>query len=321
MISIIIPVYNVENYIVECLDSVAYQTYKDFEVLLIDDGSTDRSSIICDEYSKKDNRFKVFHKENEGLSSARNYGLERVSGEYIFFVDSDDVVRQDALEILLSVLESNELEAAFSPLEQFFDGSTYDCVSTNSRDYIALDSESCLKKMLMSDGIGHEAPGKLYKASLWKNVRFPVGKLYEDFLTTYYIVENVKKLAILKKSIYLYRQRKNSIMHVPIREKELELLCTVKKVTQDIKKGHPCLSIACRRMCSINYLKLLQKILYEDEKLYKEEQDYIVTKNRQDAKILLTSREVRFVDKVKITSLLIGKPVFKFVYRFSRGMQ
>ena len=321
MISIIIPVYNVENYLIECLDSVAKQTYTDFEAILVDDGSTDNSGAICDEYAQCDSRFKVFHKANNGLSSARNYGLDRVKGDYLVFVDSDDILSYNALEMCLNTLTENNLDAVFSPLKQFSDNIPYVCSTVENNSYQILDTEACIKKMLMSDGIGHEAPAKLYKAYLWKDRRFPIGKLYEDLLTTYYLVEVINKIAIMDNPIYFYRQRPASIMHSAVGKREIELLYTAEKVTKDIENCHPKLHIHCRRLDSINYLKLLQRILFQDPNIYQKEQSYIIKKNKKDAKCLLLSREVRFVDKVKIMSLLVGKPLFKLVYQFGRGMQ
>ena len=321
MISIIIPVYNVENYLKECLDSVAKQTYTDFEAILVDDGSTDNSGAICDEYAQCDSRFKVFHKANNGLSSARNYGLDRTKGDYLVFVDSDDVLSYNALEMCLNTLMENNLDAVFSPLKQFWDKTPYDCSPIENASYQILDTEACIKRMLMSDGIGHEAQAKLYKAYLWKDRRFPIGKLYEDLLTTYYLVEKINRIAILETPVYLYRQRQASIMHSAVGEREIELLYTAEKVTTDIESCHPKLHIACRRLDSINYLKLLQRILFQDPNIYKKEQNYIIQKNKIDAKCLLSSKEVRFVDKVKIVSLLVGKPLFILAYKFGRGMQ
>ena len=321
MISIIIPVYNVENYLKECLDSVANQTYSDFEAILVDDGSTDSSGAICDEYAHCDSRFKVFHKVNNGPSSARNYGLDRAKGDYFVFVDSDDVLSYNALEVCLKVLTDNNLDAVFSPLKQFRDKTSYDCSSIDNLNYKIVDNETCIERMLMSNGIGHEPQAKLYKSYLWKDMRFPIGKIYEDLLTTYYVVDRIKKVAILENPIYLYRQRQNSIMHSAVRERELELLYTSEKVTSDILSSHPNLKIACRRLDSINYLKLLQRILFQDSNMYEKEQKYIIQKNKKDAKLLLPSKQVRFVDKVKIISLLAGKPFFKLVYRIGRGMQ
>lgn len=321
MISIIIPVYNVENYLKECLDSVANQTYTDFEAILVDDGSTDNSVAICDKYAQCDSRFKVFHKANNGLSSARNYGLDRAKGDYLVFIDSDDVLSFNALEVCLKTLIDNNLDAVFSPLKQFWDKTPYDCSSIENTSYQILDTETCIKRMLLSDRIGHEAVAKIYKAYLWKDMRFPIGKLYEDLLTTYYVVEKINKIAILDTPIYLYRQRQDSIMHSAVRERELELLYSSEKVTSDIVRSYPNLQVACRRLDSINYLKLLQRILFQDPNIYKKEQDYIIQKNKEDAKYLLPSKEVRPVDKVKIVSLLVGKPFFKLAYKLGRGMQ
>lgn len=321
MISIIIPVYNVENYLKECLDSVMNQTYDSFEAILIDDGSTDSSGTMCDECAKNDSRFKVFHTKNNGLSVARNFGLDKAEGDYLIFVDSDDVLSYNALEVCLNILTDNNLDVVISPLKQFLDKTVYDCSSVKNVGYTIVDNETCLKRMLMSDGIGHEAPAKLYKAYLWKDMRFPIGKLYEDYLTTYYVIDRIKKIAILENSVYLYRQRQNSIMHSVVREKELELLYTSEKVTRDIQNKYPNLRVACRRMDSINYLKLLQRILFENPNLYKKEQEHIVQKNKMDSKVLLPNKEVKFTDKVKIASLLAGKPLFKFAYKIGRGMQ
>ena len=120
LVSVILPVYNVEKYLIKCLDSVIRQTYQKLEIILVDDGSTDSSGKICDEYANKDGRIKVFHKKNGGLSDARNYGIERSTGEYLAFIDSDDYVDDDYIEFLMNLTESGKYKISLCSLHVVF---------------------------------------------------------------------------------------------------------------------------------------------------------------------------------------------------------
>ena len=209
MISIIIPVYKVEPYLRQCVESVLGQTYRDLEVLLIDDGSPDRCGEICDEYGAKDQRVRVFHTENRGLSAARNLGLSEAKGEYIGFVDSDDWIEPDMYEVLLRRLEETGADIGVCGL-WYENGST----STPSKipDVIYEGADSL--KALLDRKISNHAWNKLYRRTVFDFVSFPEGRNHEDIATMHRILNEAQIVAVIPDPEYHYRQRTDSITKI-----------------------------------------------------------------------------------------------------------
>lgn len=208
MISVIVPIYNVECYLRQCIDSILCQTYRDLEIVLIDDGSLDKSGEICDEYAKRDNRIIVFHTENHGLSAARNLGLNEAKGDYIGFVDSDDWIEPDMYERLFQSL--NETAADI-------------CNSGVKREYLksGIDGKNCSGlfygpdaiQILILEQIESGVWNKLYKKKCWDNIRFPEGHNYEDIATLYKVFLKINTICCNPKILYHYRMRESSIAH------------------------------------------------------------------------------------------------------------
>ena len=208
MISVVIPVYNVEKYLRQCLDSVINQTYSDLEILIVDDGSTDNSGIICDEY-KRDERVKVFHTENQGLSSARNYALDRLKGEYIAFLDSDDWLEQNALECMLTMAQNNSADVVVCEFYQEFVNKIIKPKGTFS-EFIA-EQEEILDAMIVEHKFSEDVWNKLYRARLFEGIRYPNGRVFEDKAITYRLLRKSKILVYKPIPLIHYRNRIKSI--------------------------------------------------------------------------------------------------------------
>ena len=211
LISVIVPVYNVEKYIKECLNSIIKQTYKKLQIILIDDGSTDNSGEICDSYQAKDDRINVIHKENGGLSDARNKGLEIAEGDYLAFVDSDDFIAEDYVEYLLRILEKYNADVSVCSKQNFNAGEVIK-KKEEEAEVIVYTGIAAMESLLYQKNIENSAWGKLYKASLFKDIFYPVGKLYEDLGTTYKVLYKAEKVIWSSEKKYFYRQRYDSIM-------------------------------------------------------------------------------------------------------------
>ena len=212
LISIIIPVYNVEEYLRECLESVLVQTYQNLEIILVDDGSTDNSGSICDEYKKKDSRVKVIHKKNGGLSDARNAGLDICSGEYIGFVDSDDWISKEMYEHLYReayTLKADMVVSGYYVVSQ--KGVTVVNKSGGNR-YIFEDYEKMMGYIINNVGC-MPVCFKLYRSTIFDNVRFKKGKNFEDVFIFPETVANCKRMVIVPGNYYYYRMRNDSITH------------------------------------------------------------------------------------------------------------
>lgn len=226
-ISVIVPVYNVEKFLNRCVDSILTQTFSGFELILVDDGSPDNCGKICDEYAKKDNRVHVIHKENGGLSDARNAGIdwafENSDSEWITLIDSDDWVSEKYLEILYNTAVSTNTNISCccykdSHGENVFEESDYKTsVYTSELFYVDLATYAITACM------------KLYKKELFRDIRFPVGKLNEDAFTTYKLIFNVDKVSFVDIALYAYYQSSNSIMRSPWNEKKLDALTAFKE--------------------------------------------------------------------------------------------
>lgn len=212
MISVIVPVYNVEPYLRECIDSILAQTYTDFELILVDDGSPDKCGEICDEYAAKDSRIRVIHQENGGLSAARNAGLDIAQGEYVTFVDSDDFVAPNYLAVLYQMIDKTGADV--STCDYTSDFSTR--YVTDEADYVVLaGTDACAQPYLYNGEIKINACGKIYSRYLWQNVRFPLGKIHEDQAVVPIVLYKAKKVAASRVQIYYYRIAEGSIMHKP----------------------------------------------------------------------------------------------------------
>lgn len=209
-LSIIVPVYNVEQYIAECIDSVLAQTYKDWELILVDDGSTDNSGNICDEYTRKDSRIKVIHKENEGLSSSRNTGLDNISGKFVTFVDSDDVIiGKDTLQKLIDNF-ANDLEL---DIVQYDVIHKWQSTEEHKRTYpfkTYYNKQDILEGYLC-ENIHVSCCDKIFRSEIFKDIRFPLGQISEDVAIIPQIVKNTNKLKTTDIGYYGYRYRENSI--------------------------------------------------------------------------------------------------------------
>ncbi len=210
-VSVIVPVYKVEDYLERCLDSLCAQNLKDVEFLLIDDGSPDRCGDICEEYAIKDSRFRVFHKENGGLSSARNYGIERAIGEYIMFVDSDDWVRSDFCHTAYSLAKNKNSDLVMFGFKE---------VSNDDENYNDkyIDIDEGYKTWdeaidLIIGQIGVYAWNKLYKRSLFDGVRYPEGRLFEDQPVTWKLLYKANNIFCSNEIMYFYFMRNTSIIH------------------------------------------------------------------------------------------------------------
>ena len=211
MISVIVPVYNVEQYLEKCVDSIIRQTYKQLEIILVDDGSTDSSGQICDLYKEKDNRIVVIHKKNGGLSDARNVGIDIASGELLAFVDSDDWIDDDMYEVLYQSLIKHDADIAECSYRNICIGHI-DEETANTGACVVADKLYAMENQLRWKDFRSIACNKIYKKYMFDNLHFPIGKLHEDEFTIYKTFYQAKKLVSIDLSKYNYvREREGSI--------------------------------------------------------------------------------------------------------------
>ncbi len=208
-ISIIIPIYKVEKFLDKCIQSVVKQTYENIEIILVDDGSPDNCPQLCDYWANKDCRIKVIHKENGGLSDARNVGLAIATGDYIAFVDSDDWILPNMYESMLHVIKQEEADICACNIISCY---TDRKVIWGCEEYVVGDSKKILDLLYSDTKYPVSTWNKLYRRECWREVRFPIDKICEDAFTTYKLVHNAKRIVQIPEAFYCYRIRPESIM-------------------------------------------------------------------------------------------------------------
>ena len=211
LISVIVPIYKVEDYLRKCVNSIINQTYKNLEIILVDDGSPDNCPKICDEYARQDSRIKVIHKENGGLSDARNAGMEIATGEYISFIDSDDYISDDFIETLYTTMKTENSDIVECDIVRFEDGTT-PVIEKENCEINSFSTEKGLSLLIAENKFHQHVWNKLYKSEFALKIPFAKGKLNEDEFWTYQIFGQAEKVTKINKSMYFYLQRSGSIM-------------------------------------------------------------------------------------------------------------
>lgn len=263
LISVIVPIYKVEQYLERCVDSILNQTFTDFELVLVDDGSPDNCGVICDEYAKKDERIVVIHKENGGLSDARNAGIEwalkNSDSEWITFIDSDDWVHIDYLEYLYNSAKKNNTDISVCHFERMSD------IDNKINTKLPLSANVYTPEDFhVKENINAVvAWGKLYKKELWTDIRYPYGKIHEDEFTTYKLLFKCNMITVLDCELYYYYINPNGIMNSEWSVKRLDILDALENQIEFFKKNH-----YSKALC--DKLKLYIELLYKSNIIIKE---------------------------------------------------
>lgn len=269
LISVVVPIYNVEKYLKRCIESIRCQTYSNLEIILVDDGSPDNCGCICDDYRKKDNRIKVIHKENGGLSDARNAGIKIVNGKYLTCIDSDDFVSPYFIENLWNAVKESQCDIATSWFIEFYEGDSIpNPHKLELKDVQVLSRECFYERMLYQKGVEISAWGKLYRSDLFKGIEYPVGKLYEDIPTTYLLIEKVTKVAVIPNVDYYYFQRKTSIAQANFSIRKMDAINHMGNLKDFITLNYPVL----RKAAECRYFSTVCNILFQIKETEFEEQ-------------------------------------------------
>lgn len=310
LISVIIPVYKVEEFLDHCIESIVEQTYRELEIILVDDGSPDECPLKCDKWAERDRRIRVIHKKNGGLSDARNVGMSIATGSYISFIDSDDWISPDFYEKLYhSIIESNAQIAASGIVWAYNDHLQHDDFIYNQRIF---SPEDALETLIQGRGFYAVAWNKLYKKSLFDGIEFPIGKLHEDEFVTYKLVGKATKLVLCQKALYYYRQREGSIMK-EWSIKHLDALEAFFQRNKYLSKYYPRLYVSDKvtlLMACVGFFRECTKL--EDCQSEK-------NKIRQSSKnIKFTIKELCMLDRKSLLNVIKGKVFFTYAYRYCK---
>lgn len=311
LISVIVPVYNVEEYLEDCVDSILQQSYQELEIILVDDGSPDNCGRICDAYQKKDDRVKVLHKENGGLSDARNAGIGLAAGEWVVFVDSDDVLDVHFVEALFMLVQKYQADIAVCGLKKFTG------VFSGRQEYMSddgnigtpaavLDRTEALTHLLYQAlPMETSTPGKLYRRTLFDGILFPLGMYYEDLATIYRVLMKSERIVTVQAALYGYRIRQTSIMHEHASPKMLSCIPVSRQMYEEISAAYPDLSdAAASRAFSVNrciYLQLLHRQKKERSAVWQEMKKY--------RGIVLTDKNARKRERVMALLSYMGPEI------------
>ena len=265
MISVIVPVYNAEKYLRKCLESIVNQTYKDLEIILVDDGSTDLSPQICDEYAAKDERIRVIHKPNGGVSTARNVGLDSFNGEYVTFIDSDDYIEINMFERIFEAISAKDVDLVFIREKSVnIEGKTiYVNGEAPTAKILYIDKEKAEERIIKMQING--MCDKTYKRSLIDGIRVFEGKQHgEDLLFNIQVLERVKTAALIDEILYSYVSNEDSITHVPFNEHTVDGLFFKDETERIIEEKFPRYLDLARRRSFVARQAVLRKIIKDN---------------------------------------------------------
>lgn len=250
MISVIVPVYKVEAYLNKCVQSIVDQTYRDLEIILVDDGSPDRCGEMCDAWAEKDCRIKVVHKENGGLSDARNAGMAVANGEYMGFIDSDDWIAPDMYRLLLERITAEASDVAACGVEMVYEDGTPSRILTPEGNHILNNSqamEAIVRESLLLQPVWY----KLYRTELIRNIPFAVGKYHEDVFWSWQVIARATRVSIFDTPCYYYLQRGGSIMNEKFSEKRLDAIEAKCQRYDYLRIHHP--ELAPGALCGLHF--------------------------------------------------------------------
>lgn len=300
IISVIVPVYKVEQYIYRCVDSILAQTFSDFELILVDDGSPDNCGKICDEYAEKDKRIKVIHQENGGLSVARNSGIdwtyENSLSEYITFIDSDDWIHPQYLEALYFAAKQNNVDVSICCHRR---AEKYD-EKDMSQIYKLFDMENMnAEELLINDNWNFNyAWAKLYKKTYFRDIRYPVGKIFEDTFTTYKVLFSCMQVTVVKQALYYYFKNENGISRSLWSPKELVILEGMEKQMYFYKQKNYINSYKKEEALYIHHHAYQISRIRENKKDLRKNKKYIRTLRRRMLLLMRQDKDKYNIDKM-----------------------
>ena len=320
MISVIVPVYNVEKYLEECLDSIQNQTYSDIEVILVNDGSLDNSKDICEKYCKEDNRFKLINQANQGQSVARNHGVAASTGEFIAFVDSDDIIRQDYLEVLIRYMseEVDIVESQFTVHKKEFFNENYKEINVIFEG----DSEEAVKAV-PKHVLSVNPVTKLYRRSVVEAVPYLEGLIFEDIYSGVGMLKYIRRIIKSDYTGYYYRQHRTSTMHRTFTEKNLNVFTVSDKLIDlysDRENLLPYIGSYLVHVTTMHYQDYIRKG-NPYAKVYNQKLAEYVAITKKNQELARKSRMIRLYNICPKYYNSIIFPVYHFVWKLKNGIK
>lgn len=314
LVSVVVPVYNVEAFLRQCVDSLLAQTHTNLEIILVDDGSTDNSGAICDEYAVRSSNIRVIHKENGGLSSARNAGIAAAKGAYIGFVDSDDYVESDMYALLLDAAVAQDAQIAACARYLTDEAGCVTGIKYELSTPKAYTMQQSAKEILTFGELDVAAWDKLFKKELFEGIEFPVGEINEDAAIIFKILSRVNKLVHVGKPLYYYRGRSGSITKSGYKPNKLQALEHAQEIERFLCGKDPAFKPYCREYTAYLCCQLLCLMLKDPlaRKQYPEHYSRYMTGLRANIRYLYSNRNIGLKWKLRGTMVFSG--VYSVLY-------
>lgn len=253
-VSVVVPCYQVEKYLAKCVDSILNQTFEDYEIILVDDGSTDATVRICDMYAEAHSNIKVVHKTNGGLSDARNVGIRHAKGTHICFIDSDDFIHPDYLKTMYQIAVEESADVVVCAYEKVYETDEPTQKTVQPTETTVFSGEEAVRQLILSEKLMNYAWNKLYRIELFNDIQYPVGKRWEDIGATYKLFNKSKKVAYTDSALYYYLQREGSITASSNIRNSLDQYDLLLERYNDLKKEYTDLKDAlCTQLCVCSY--------------------------------------------------------------------
>lgn len=316
-ISIIVPVYNVKKYLEKCVDSIINQTYKNLEIILVDDGSTDGSSLLCDELSKKDERIVVIHKKNGGLSDARNKGLEIATADLVGFIDSDDYIDNDMYEVLYNNMKNYDADLSMCGHYDIFPN--YQDKQVIEKKIYNQNSEEAIKMVMEAKILSVTAVNKLYKKQLFADLKFEVGKIAEDAFIMIKLLSKCQRVVATNEKKYYYIHREGSITTAKFSEKFFNVIEAYEQNYEIIERNFPnLLDVAKMRLVWAKFY-VLDRLLVDNNYQNKRKENELIHYLKENTNFILGNKYFTKGRKIAFLLLLVNRNLYKKTLNKKRG--
>lgn len=307
LVTVIMPVYNVEKYLDAAVNSVRNQSYTNLQIILVDDGSLDASSSMCDKYASEDSRIEVIHKENGGQAVARNLAVKSARGEYILFVDSDDILTSDHIKIMTDCALSTEADIVTCSYKKFFDGEAVPTIGEGSFKHKEYTAESAMETLFYQRVFTHGPVCKLIKSHIVTNNPFPEGIIYEDLATVYRWFHSSNKIVFVDGVTYFYRQRKHSTMRSSFSTRKFDRIDVTKALKEFVEEHHPDIIPAANARWLLSNLQVLMELPLSKE--YKAKKIELYDNIKSVRKGVIADKKVKRSLRIMAISTYLGATV------------
>ncbi|WP_078545763.1 glycosyltransferase family 2 protein [Litchfieldia alkalitelluris] len=315
-ISIIVPVYNVAKYLNRCITSILEQTFRDFEVILVNDGSIDNSKTICEEFAQKDSRIRVINKINGGLSDARNAGLKVSLGEFIAFVDGDDFIDPRMYEYLYRLIKENDAAISTCKIKSYYEEDIIEQSYINIESLYIFDSRTAIKCLYSGELTGFSACNKLFSKKLFEKLEFPQGRVYEDAAIMYQLYDKANKIVSIDHAFYYYLRRENSITSSKFSEKRLDIVQNFIETYSFMEEKYPEICDLLVALYFSSLRNMIVDIINEKSVIKNIKYIYIVRNHIKNQSRLILKSNIIPLSKKVLSQTLLWLPISSiFIYK------